>query len=94
MQKTASQFVGGLKIIKEEKQMGIFTSSNLDIDCKANRDGEFLCRGKRGKTEGAVVMKAGKDGLSILGQKGDVGIVYELIKHMENKSRVKSKDDL
>lgn len=74
--------------------MGIFTTSNLEIDCKANKDGEFLCRGKRGKIEGAVVMKASKDGLSILGQKGDVAIVDELIKHMEQKARVKSKDDL
>ena len=74
--------------------MGIFTSSNLEVDCKANKDGEFLCRGKRGKVEGAVIMKAGKDGLNIVGQKGDREIVNELIKHMEQNSRVKAKDDL
>ena len=71
-----------------------FLSQNLEIDCKANKDGEFLCRGKRGRTEGAVVMKAGKEGLNIIGQKGDVGIVDELIKHMEQKARIKAKDDL
>ena len=69
-------------------------SQNLEIDCKASKEGEFLCKGRRGKTEGAVMMKASKDGLSILGQKGDVAIVDELIKHMELKARVKSKDDL
>ena len=74
--------------------MGLFGSTNLEVDCKKNNQGEFLCRGKRGKTEGAVIMKAGKDGLDILGQKGDVSIVEELIKHMEAKARVKTKEDI
>ena len=73
--------------------MGFFSGS-LEIDCKKNNQGEFLCRGKRGKIEGAVIMKAGKDGLDILGQKGDVEIAKELIKHMESQARVKSKEDI
>ena len=73
--------------------MGMF-SQNLEVDCKKNNQGEFLCRGRRGKTEGAVIMKAGKDSFEILGQKGDVEIAKELIKHMESEVRVKSKEDI
>lgn len=75
--------------------MGIFTGGDLQIECETEqKDGHLLCRGKRGKAEGAVLMRASKDGLSIVRQKGDVTIVDELIRHMESRTRVKTKSDI
>lgn len=74
--------------------MGIF-SSDMQIECEAEqKDGHLLCRGKRGKAEGAVLMKASKDGLSIVKTKGDLSIIQELKTHMENQSRIRTKSDI
>ena len=68
--------------------------SNLELSCDTEpKDGQFLCKGKRGKAEGKVLMKASKDGFSIMKQDGDVDIVNELIKHMESKGKIRTKDD-
>ena len=69
-------------------------SNNLEVDCDSEpKDGQFMCKGKRGKTEGKVLMRASKDGFSILKQSGDVTIVNELIQHMEAKGKIRTKDD-
>ena len=72
--------------------MGILGGGDLEIECEKKEQG-FLCRGKRGKSTGAVLMKATPSGMELVKIKGDIGITDELIKKMETQSRIKSKDD-
>ena len=68
-------------------------SNDLDIKCRKKGE-EFLCVGTRGKKQGAVMMRAGKEGLSIEGQDGNKDIANELIEHMQRQGKVKIKNGL
>lgn len=62
-----------------------------NIKCKTDEArGEMLCTLQKGKRKGAVLAKAGKGGLKVVQEEGDMDLNKELKKHMAGNIEIKS----